>query len=76
MSEDRLDRESLLEEINRCLPVPVRGETQLDGDLNLVGGDPVEVIVRINGNNVSIALFSIRWDEPGTLTVRPNNSPL
>ena len=62
MSKDRLDRESLLVEINRCLPAPIREETQLDGDLNLVGGDPGEVIVRINGNKVSIAVFSIRWD--------------
>ena len=32
MSEDRLDRESLLDEINRLLPDPIRDETQLDGE--------------------------------------------
>ena len=71
MSEDRLDRESLLDEINRLLPDPIRDETQLDGDVVLVGGDPGEVIVRISGSKVSIAVFSIRWDGPYTTVVRP-----
>ncbi len=66
MSEDRLDREALLEEINRCLPDPVRKETQLDGDVVLVGGDPGEVIVRISSNKVSIAVYSVRWEGPRT----------
>ena len=65
------DRDFLLREIWELLPAPIREETQLDGDLNLVGGDPGEVIVRINGNKVSIAVFSIRWDGPGEPTVRP-----
>jgi hypothetical protein len=71
MSEDRLDRESLLDEINRLLPDPIRDETQLDGDVVLVGGDPGEVIVRISGSNVSIAVYSIRWEGPHTPVVRP-----
>ena len=65
------DRDFLLREIWELLPAPIREETQLDGDLNLVGGNPGEVIVRINGNKVSIAVFSIRWDGPGEPTVRP-----
>ena len=55
-----IDRDYLLQELQELLPAPVREETQLDGDVVLVGGDPGEVIVRINGNKVSIAVFSIR----------------
>ena len=66
-----IDRDYLLQELQEQLPNPVREETQLDGDVVLVGGDPGEVIVRINGNKVSIAVFSIRWDGPHTPTVRP-----
>ena len=65
------DRDFLLREIWELLPDPLREETQLDGSLVIVGGDPGEVIVRINGTKVSIAVFSIRWDGPGEPTVRP-----
>ena len=68
-----IDREYLLQEIQEQLPDPVREETQLDGDVVLVGGDPGEVIVRISGSKVSIAVFSIRWDRPHTPTVRPKS---
>ena len=66
-----IDREYLLQEIQQLLPDPVCDETQLDGDVVLVGGDPGEVIVRISGSKVSIAVFSIRWDGPHTPVVRP-----
>jgi len=65
------DRDFLLREIWELLPNPLREETQLDGSLVIGGGDPGKVIVRINGNKVSIAVFSIRWDGPGEPTVRP-----
>ena len=66
-----LERESLLDEIRSLLPDPVVDETQIDGDVVLVGGDPGEVIVRISGNKVSIGVFSIRLDGPHTPVVRP-----
>ena len=66
-----LDRDFLLREIRELLPDPLREETQLDGSLVIVGGDPGEVIVRINGKKVSIAVFSVRWDGPHTPVVRP-----
>jgi hypothetical protein len=66
-----IDREYLLQEIQELLPDPVREETQLDGDVVLVGGDPGEVIVRISGSKFSIAVFTIRWDGPHTPVVRP-----
>jgi len=69
MSE--LDREARLDEIKRLLPDPMREETQLDGDVVLVGGDPGEVIVRIGGSKVSIAMYSVRWEGPHTPVVRP-----
>jgi hypothetical protein len=65
------DRDCLLREIRELLPDPVREETQLDGVLVMVGGDPGEAIVRISGRKVSIAVFSIRWDGPHTPLVQP-----
>lgn len=70
-SSDNLDRDSLLEEIRSLLPDPVQDDTQLDGDVVLVGGDPGEVIVRISGSKVSIAVFSVRWEGPHTPVVHP-----
>jgi hypothetical protein len=66
-----IDREYLLQEILELLPDPVREETQLDGNFVLVGGDPGEVIVRISGSKVSIAVYSVRWEGPHTPVTRP-----
>ena len=64
-----IDRESLVDEVRRLLPDPLREERQLDGSFVIVGGDPGEVIVRISGGTVSIALYQIRWDGPCTPVV-------
>jgi len=66
-----IDRDYLLRELRELLPDPVSEETQLDGDVVLVGGDPGEVIVRISSGKVSIAVFSIQWEGPHTPVVRP-----
>jgi hypothetical protein len=66
-----IEHDYLLQEIRELLPNPIQEETQLDGDIILVGGDPGEVIVRISGSKVSIAVFSIRWEGPHTPIVRP-----
>jgi hypothetical protein len=68
---ESIDRDCLLKEVQEILPEPVRQETQLDGDVVLVGGDPGEVIVRIGGSKVSIAVYSVRWEGPHTPVVRP-----
>jgi len=66
-----LNRDSLLDEIRRLLPAPIRDDTQLDGDVVFVGGDPGEVIVRISSSKVSIAMYSVRWEAPHRPVVRP-----
>ena len=66
-----IDRDFLLQELQELLPDPVREEMQLDGDVVLVGGDPGEVIVRIGGSKVSIAVYSVRWEGPHTPVTRP-----
>jgi len=66
-----IDRDYLLQELQELLPDPVREEIQLDGDVVLVGGDPGEVIVRIRGSKVSIAVYSVRWEGPHTPVTRP-----
>lgn len=66
-----VDREHQLHEIQRVLPDPTRQETQMDGSLTFVGGDPGEVIVRVSESQVSVSVFSIRWDGPHTPVVCP-----
>lgn len=66
-----IDRDCLLKEIQALLPDPIREDTQLDGDVLFVGGDPGEVIVRIGGSKISIAVYSVRWEGPHTPVVRP-----
>jgi hypothetical protein len=70
---NELDQEALLDEIKRLLPHPLREETQLDGDVVLVGGDPGEVIVRIKEDILSIAVYSVRWEGSHTPVVRPED---
>ncbi|ADB18095.1 hypothetical protein Psta_3432 [Pirellula staleyi DSM 6068] len=67
-----LDAVALLREIRTHLPTPVREEMQLDGSLVFVGGDPGEVVVRVRGNKVSVAVFGVVWKGPHTPVVRPS----
>lgn len=66
-----LNLNSLVEEIKSLLSDPVQNDRQLDGTVVLVGGDPGEVIVRISGSKVSIAVYSVRWEGSHTPVVRP-----
>lgn len=66
-----IDRDVLLRELRELLGVSIREETQLDGAIVMVGGDTGEVIVRVGGSRVSIALFRVCWDGPHTPVVRP-----
>jgi hypothetical protein len=68
-----IDREFLLRELRELLPGPVREETQLDGSIALIGGDPGEIIVRVNGKKLTVASFSVRWEGPHTPVVRPKH---
>jgi hypothetical protein len=68
-----IDRGFLLRELRELLAAPVREETQLDGSIVMVGGDPSEVIVRVGAGKVSVAVFSVRWEGPDTPVVRPNH---
>jgi len=61
-----IDREFLLRDLRELLPAPVREEAQLDGSIVMIGSDPGEVIVRVGGNKVSVAVFSVRWEGPHT----------
>ena len=68
-----IDREFLLRELRELLAAPVREETQLDGSIVMIGGDPGEVIVRVSPGKVSVAVFSVRWEGPHTPVVRPKH---
>ena len=66
-----ITHETLLLEVRKQIPHPVKTESQLDGTIVLTGGKPGEVIVRINEDEISIAVFAIRWDGPHTRVVNP-----
>ena len=66
-----IDRDGLLRELRELLGASIREETQLDGTIVMVGSDPGEVIVRVGGSTVFIALFRVSWDGPYTSVVRP-----
>jgi hypothetical protein len=66
-----LDEDTLLREIRAYLPTAVREEMQLDGSLVLVGGDPGEVVVRVRGSKVWVAVFAVVWNGPHTPVMRP-----
>jgi hypothetical protein len=66
-----IGRDALLTEHREVLGASIREETQLDGTIVMIGGDPGEVIVRVDGSNVSIALFRVSWNGPYTPVVRP-----
>ena len=68
-----IDRDGLLRKLRELLGASIREETQLDGTIVMVGGDPGEVIVRVGRSKVSIALFRVSWDGPHTPVVRPIN---
>ena len=65
--------DSLLQEIRESMPAPVREETQIDGTLVVIGGDPGEVVVRVRGSQVSVAVFGIVWKGPHTPVVCPKS---
>jgi hypothetical protein len=66
-----IDRDGLLRKNRELLGASIREETQLDGTIVMVGGDPGEVIVRVDGSKVSIAMVRVSWDGPYTPVVRP-----
>lgn len=68
-----LDRNTLLQAIRTRLPKPVREESQHDGSLVLVGGDPGEVVVRVQGSKVAVAVFAVVWNGPHTPVVCPQS---
>jgi hypothetical protein len=65
-----IDSKTLLREIRECLPAPLREERSLDGSIVMVGGDHDDVVVRVSGNKVSVADFSVRWETPYTSIVQ------
>jgi hypothetical protein len=66
-----IDQDTLLREIRAYLPTPVREGIERDGSLNFVGGDPGEVVVRVCGSKVLVAIFAVTWNGPHTPVLRP-----
>ncbi len=59
---DPISREALTGYVKELLPQPIRESEGLDGSLTMVGCDPGEVIVRLTDDELSVSIFSVRWD--------------
>lgn len=70
-NRESMGRDDLPMEVSQLLGSAIYEETQLDGTIVMVGGDPGEVIVRVGRSEVSIALFRVCWEGPHTSVVRP-----
>ena len=70
-NREPISRDEVLKELKELLGASIREETQFDGTIVMVGGDPAEVIVWVGRRKVSIALFRVCWEGPHTPMVRP-----
>lgn len=68
-----IERDVLHQEMRRVLPNPVQEEHQLDGSQVMIGGDPGEVVVRVFGSQVSVAVFAVVWEGPHSPVVHPKS---
>lgn len=69
---DIIDHNLLLSEIKDCLlPKPIQEESQIDGAITMIGGDPGEVIVRITDKTISVAVYAVEWRGPHSPVVVP-----
>lgn len=66
-----LDRSQLLQTIGEILGPAAKEETSLNGDLIFIAGDPAEVIVRLHGNKVSVAMFAVVWEQVHLPVTKP-----
>ena len=66
-----IDRYLLLDRIKEELPQPLSESNQLGGELVFIGGDPGEVVVRMNRTKVTVAIFRVEWEGSHTPVVRP-----
>jgi hypothetical protein len=63
--------EQLIAFLDSNLPSPVERLELPDGSLQFTGGDPQEVVVRVNEASVIVAAFAAVWETPYALTPRP-----
>lgn len=63
------NQEELLNEIRKLLPGCK--ESKAGKSTKFISGDPGEVILSVKGSTLTISLFSIVWEGPGTPVVHP-----
>jgi len=68
---NEIEKDALVETIKHLLPKPIREDDELPGEVVLVGGEPGEVIVQIDRNEVIVSVYGARWDSPYTMVLRP-----
>ncbi|MCC7337867.1 MAG: hypothetical protein IT422_22495 [Pirellulaceae bacterium] len=68
---DRMERRSLVREIEGMLPQPFEHQDNLDGEAVWIGGDPGEVIVRMSDTQIAVSVYTMLWGSPHTMTVLP-----
>jgi hypothetical protein len=63
--------EQLIAYLNSRLPSPVEQQSDDDGRLEFVSGDPPEVVVVLTHTSVIVSQFAGVWETPFHLTTRP-----
>jgi hypothetical protein len=63
--------EQLIAYLNSRLPAPVEQQSDDDGALEFISGDPPEVIVLLTQSSVIVSQFAAVWETPFHLTARP-----
>lgn len=56
--------------VQSLLPEPVSEVDSLQGEL-LVGGDPGEVVIQLDGNEIVVSIFAVHWNDPYTPEIVP-----
>ena len=59
-------RENFLIELKTLLPAPIHEETE-SGVFVWFCGDPIELVVRINDQEIAVEEFAAKWNGPHTL---------
>ncbi len=69
----KLSSEEIVEIIKSSLPRPVQ-IIELDGEMRILGGEPVQVSVGLFSKKLVVYLFSVHWE--GSANPLPVNTPI
>ena len=63
--------EQLIAFLGSNLPGPVEQQTDAEGSVQFIGGEPPEVVALLTGSTVIVSQFSGHWESPFKFTASP-----